>query len=89
MTVARKDAWRAQYALNQKINLGLSRSEEINREHLPLIDPSPLECVTGAQFNQVVEFLANATDSTPFGQPHYWQIHVRRSFSRWLRSWKV
>lgn len=59
------------------------------REHLPCVDPELMDRYSEKEWNEIIEFLADAASKQPFGDPYYWQSHEKASFVHWLRSWKV
>lgn len=92
MSLEKQDKKNAQYLLSDKFDLYhyKTRTFDVNREHLPLIDGRDAAfTLTNEEWNNLIDLLANAASSQPFGEPYYWQSHEKASFARWLRSWKV
>jgi hypothetical protein len=85
MSLSADDVKKARYWRPVKVKIPYTA----HPEHLPVdfaILPDGQEAKD--KWNEIVEFLALATEQQPFADPYFWQSHEKASFARWLRSWK-
>lgn len=68
----------------------LTTSFTYELEHLPVYNIRQFfPELTEFQWNMLMSMLALGIRKQPFANPYYWQTHQRRSFARWIESYKV